>query len=463
MKVNFIERRQQSKLILIFPGWGSDSHTFADIAKDGWDVAVIEGFDPELPDLECLTHYHTIYLYAWSLGVAMAESYPEISALATKAFAVNGTPFPCHDESGIPTDIYLNTARNLNERNLLKFRIRMCGGVRRYESVKEKFQHCGNIAALRQVLDFVRTLSHQDSVKWDKAFISANDAIFPTNNQLNYWKGRDTDIVVLHDSHHYLPLSQIIDATIVNTGKVGEKFSKSFGSSYSAHAHAQRMIAGRLATLFLENRDVEAGSVVEIGPGTGFFTEQWKKHVRAARCRFMDLCPMESFDAATSEEYLVGDAETAFCKWVDEGHPSGMDFIFSTSAIQWFSDVPRFLSNASRLLKDRGELIVSTFGPDNLKELKSMRSSHLSYLSVAQLKSAMDNLYSDMHILEEFIHIEFSSPLEAIRHLRLTGVTENGGKHASVSNLRKLIQDYPINERGRYNLTYHPIYIFGKK
>jgi hypothetical protein len=63
---------------------------------------------------------------------------------------------------------------------------------------------------------------------------------------------------------------------------------------------------------------------------------------------------------------------------------------------------------------------------------------------------------------EEERTLRFGSPLEALRHVKLTGVnalsSDNGGARA-----REVLRLYPAEADGSASLTYNPIYISLKR
>ncbi|MCM1005382.1 MAG: DUF452 family protein [Prevotella sp.] len=461
MKLEFLHKFDTDRLILIVAGWGSDGRSFPNIQMSGWDIAVISGLDSQLPDLELIAKYKTIYLYAWSLGVWSTQYLLGNKIKATKAFAVNGTTTPCNDDCGIPVNIFNGTLNSLNERNLYKFRVRMCGGVKAYQQCKLLFEHIADVNDLRNQLMFVRDCPEgvRVSTGWDAAFISDADNIFPAKNQENAWHGV-TRIYKLN-APHYVDLQQIISQTIIDVDRVGKRFTRSL-QTYDAHSHAQRLIAERLADKMQAVMTLSEGDVLEIGCGTGNFTREWSKHFKADRAIFMDLCDMPQFGVAPNEIYIKGDAESLVDKLADE-QPASLAAIFSASAIQWFSNLPLFFSRCATALHSGGFIAMSTFAPGNLEELQTLRPDHLQYLDKEEHKEILSELFSEVIVEEEKIELEFSSPLEALRHLQLTGVTTSGSRRASVSELRRFADRFPMNARGRYTLTFRPIYLLARR
>lgn len=456
MRLEFLTDNGADRLILIFAGWGSDARLFSDIEMPGWDVAVLSGFDDTVPNLSKLKSYPTVYLFAWSLGVWQAERLLPGFLTPVRAYALNGTPWPGHDTKGIPAAIFAGTAATLSERNLRKFRVRMCGGTAAYETAAQHFDHISDIETLRSELQFVEAnpLPEAPRLHWDAAYIGADDRIFPPQNQRAAWSGH-TEIIEMQMPH--LPeFAAIVRRCVVNVERVGKRFTRSM-STYDAHAHAQRLIAERLCAKAFEGKTLSADKTLEIGPGTGLFTRQWSKLLSPAEALFIDLCPMPCYGVAPAERYFEEDAEAAVER-LAQIETGSVDAVFSTSAIQWFSNLPHFFDNCRRLMRPDALLAMTTFAPGNLSELQSLRPDHLRYPEAEELRNILTPLFENVRVEQEDIEIEFSTPADALRHLQLTGVTTTGTK-VPISQLRRFLATFPMNPRGRYTLTFRPIYL----
>lgn len=460
MKIDFLQHAQEERLILIFAGWSTTPALYAHVEMPGWDVAVVSGEDCVAPDFEVLRGYSTVYLYAWSMGVYFAMRMLPDWLNPVACYAVNGTPSPCHDTLGIPCEIFLGTARGLTSRSLEKFRMRMCGSA----SLYRELQPCldgGDVTRLaKQLLDVSDGRDSERAVlKWRAAYVSEEDHIFPPENQKRAWHGV-TEVRSL-TGPHYVDLASIVHHTVIDVERVGERFTRSL-PTYTQHAHAQRLIAERLASLMgaLAGRDVVVRSLIEIGSGTGLFTRAWSALVKAETAHFMDLCDMPEYGVASKEIYTQADAEREIERLVDE-EAGTIDAIVSASAIQWFANPQRFLANCHRLLRHGGILALSTFAPGNLEELHGLRADPMYYPEAEDMRGWLRN-YSEAEVREERVTVEFSTPMEALRHLRLTGVTGSGAQ-AGAAGVRRFVERYPKNERGRYSLTFRPLYLLARK
>ena len=455
MKVEFIHKAEEnSRLILIFTGWSAEPDMHADVSLDTWDVAVVYDYsDLTLPET-LLDGYYTVYLFAWSLGVFAAERTLDPKRI-TAAYAINGTPLPVSDKFGIPIGIFMGTADNLTPRNLNKFRRRMMPAKETCDRVFPNDENAEQTESLRKGLYTVASTASEAvpakswRLPWTRAYIGANDKIFPPENMKRCWS-LDPDVqTVQTDWTHYTDLGHIIRSVIADTMTVSRHFS-SASDSYDTHAIAQNMAAIRLATLIKStlNDECPTGvSTLEIGPGTGLFTKEYGPLLSPKRAEFVDIADILPFNIALEEHYHKCDAEL----WLaDEG--GEYDWILSASAIQWFADIPRFLHECSLHLRPGGRIAMSTFLPGNMGELDEFRPVPLRYPGAAELREWLVRDFDDVYVEEDEIKVEFRSARDMMMHLKHTGVAGSAPSPGlSIAALRRL-----------RSLTYRPVYFMAK-
>lgn len=452
MKWKFFKKEGNDRLILIFGGWSTDSDFYSGINFNGWDVLVVTNYsNPDFP-IELLDGYSTIYLFAWSLGVYAAQILPPEKI--TIAIAVNGTEQPVNNMMGIPVSIYDGTLKNLNERNLLKFRKRMCGD--KYDSVKNLF-HEPHISTLKKELEFIKEdyfkrLEEKNFTKipWTRVIIAENDLIFSPENQLNFWNNHfsNPEIVRL-DAPHYIDLNSIIQGIIPSLDKIGSRFEKAL-LSYDEEATAQKLIVNRLKELCPEKK---LNQVIEIGPGTGLLTKIIWEKTRPERIDLIDLYPLPDFPFLPDRRYVIEDAE----KWIlqlAESNPSSVDAVFSSSAIQWFVNTELFFKNIADVLKPGGFILFSTFISGNLKELYSINPNHIIYKKREEIENILSRNFKYFVLKEEDIVLKFDSARQLLLHLHKTGV---GGSSTSTLSYNNLIKSLPTQ------ITFKPLYIMAFK
>ena len=191
-----------SRLVLFFSGWAATPVQFRHLSAgdaDCWIVYDYRSLDfPEIPE-----HYTEIHLIAWSMGVWVASQVVPESRLTT-ATAINGTPYPGHDEWGIPVNIFQGTLERLDEANWARFCRRMCGSrtlAVRYEELTDR-----RVEELKEELSFLneqmKLCGSNELFVWNKAFVSLSDHVVPSENQLCYWKRAGVRTIELDAPHH---------------------------------------------------------------------------------------------------------------------------------------------------------------------------------------------------------------------------------------------------------------------
>lgn len=168
-----------------------DENPFRDFRTPESDVMVCFDYVDLSFDEQLLAQYAKVRVVAWSLGVwAAAALMTKVPRLAADAVAFNGTPFPVDASRGIAPSIYQGTLQGLSPSTLARFDRRMCGDTetlaqygtvhprREIESLAEELAWIDRESAVREVTPTFRL-----------AVAGSRDAIFPSINQQNAWKG----------------------------------------------------------------------------------------------------------------------------------------------------------------------------------------------------------------------------------------------------------------------------------
>ncbi len=443
MKIEYISQNTENRsLILIFAGWSTEPSLYSDVCMTGWDTAVIYDYDNLDIDFSFLDSYSTIWVFAWSLGVRIASITLPPNKI-TAAYAINGTLNPVDDEEGIPKATYHGTTDNLDYRNLKKFRRRMASDTDTFRRVFDTDFSEEEIDSLKEQLRNISLLDIPGNIlPWRRAYIGTDDRIFPPANQELSWRRNGVDIVKMPMAH-YIPLADIVKSVIPDCNTIAKRFGNAL-ETYNDNAKAQRLIIEKL-TAILNRLNISGRSkVLEIGPGTGLFTERYAEILKPSEVHFVDIAPLAPMHAAAEEKYFCEDAE----KWIIDCEEK-YDCILSSSTIQWFANIPEFLHNCSKVLRPGGIVLLSSFLPGNLGELDALRPSPIHYHSKKEYKDWLDMYFSDVEVSEETITLNFSSSRELMLHLKHTGVAGSApSPHVSPASLRNI-----------KSITYHPIYI----
>ncbi|MBS4406159.1 methyltransferase domain-containing protein [Campylobacter vulpis] len=217
-------------------------------------------------------------------------------------------------------------------------------------------------------------------------------------------------------------------------------------STYKTAAKVQDLMGQRLCELLKTYRLKEFQRVFEFGCGTGEFSQKLQKNLI-----FKDYVRNDILDYKSEFEVEIFDMNhipKAFLK------TQKFNLITSNATLQWLKE--DIFTNLYALLKKDGILLLSSFGQENLKEIKILSGLSLPYKSLKSHK----NLLKDFEILElkeEFFKLEFESALEVFRHLKQSGVNSLGHFFLGKETLLKM------QELFGNTLTYHSIYILCRK
>ena len=241
---------------------------------------------------------------------------------------------------------------------------------------------------------------------------------------------------------------------------IAERFARA-RATYSREARVQQQVAERMsARLTATVPRLHADRVVEFGCGTGLYSRLLWDTYRPSLLHPNDLCPemalcLDDLTCHAGVTFEAGDAES--CPM-----PDGLDLLTSCSTLQWFVRPDAFFHRARRLLKPDGILAVSTFGGDNLQEIRSLIGQGLPYPSPRHLARWLEEAGFRLLLVDEereFLH--FSSPTDVLRHLRMTGVTGTTkhvwSRERFVSFTNRYIERFSTSQG--VILTYQPLYL----
>lgn len=144
----------------------------------------------------------------------------------------------------------------------------------------------------------------------------------------------------------------------VNKQAVASAFSRAAGS-YDAAAALQRDVGERL----LGMGSAHPGErLLDAGCGTGYFSRLWRE--RGKQVTALDLAP-GMLDVARQRQaahhYLLGDIERVPLP------DAAMDICFSSTVVQWCSDLPAALAELYRVTRPGGAILFSTLSADRCR------------------------------------------------------------------------------------------------
>lgn len=174
--------------------------------------------------------------------------------------------------------------------------------------------------------------------------------------------------------------------------------AQSFGTaaaSYDEHAELQRKVADRL--LDMAGEPGREASILDLGSGSGYCSTRLSPLIPGGTLCALDLAlPMLSLPAYMDQRIsrICADAEALPLA------AASIDLVLSSLTIQWCRDLPALFAELKRILKPGGRILLSTFGPASLREVREAWARVDSYTHVNT----------------------FVAPDELLRHARKTGL-----------------------------------------
>ena len=130
------------------------------------------------------------------------------------------------------------------------------------------------------------------------------------------------------------------------------------------------------------------------------------------------------------------------------------DLIIANASLQWCNDFSNTIQKLKTFLNDNGILAITIFSTDNFYEIKDVFNVSLKYKTIEEIEEIFSK---NARIIQEIHTLQFKTPKELLKHLKLTGVNAITKNSLSVSEIKEKME---ILEKSYQNkLTYKPIYI----
>lgn len=249
----------------------------------------------------------------------------------------------------------------------------------------------------------------------------------------------------------------------VNKHEVEQRFRRSM-TTYNANAMVQKAMAVQLNRMVMSSLDYIPKNILEVGCGTGLFTEELRRSFKEDEIYINDIveevcCRTARLYQVISSHCLPGDIE-------EIPLPGRFDLIVSAATFQWLNEPKATFRRLSEHLREDGLMIFSTFGKYNLREIRLTTGGGLKYRTQEELMGLLEPYFKIEQIREEFRLMEFDDPLALLQHLKKTGVNVSGDKRMwTKGKVQEFIDEY--NARfamdGKVTLTYHPLYLVCRK
>jgi len=190
-------------------------------------------------------------------------------------------------------------------------------------------------------------------------------------------------------------------------------------SDYDQHANIQQTVCHYLLDSIAHTKQ---SSVLEVGAGTGQMTRLFANHIQSEHWLINELCTEQSATLQSilpAAEIIIGDAETID---LAENH----SLIVSANAVQWFDNPLIFVTQSAQRLQSEGQLVFSTFTPNNFLQIKTLTGQGLYYPDINEWQLALDSAgFENIKLSIQRFDLPFPTPYAILKHMKLTGVSTN--------------------------------------
>lgn len=229
-----------------------------------------------------------------------------------------------------------------------------------------------------------------------------------------------------------------------------EKFGKNL-SKYNSNAIIQKNIAKELIKLIGDKVGKNFNTILEIGCGSGFLTEEISNNIKYKYLILNDLTP-DSFSYINkfSNNFICGDIEKIEM-------PNHLDLIISSSVFQWLNDFESFTLKVFDKLNTNGIFAFSMFINDNFKEIDEKLNISLNYLNNKKLLEILEKKFKIIMVDDKKKILRFNTSNEILRHIKDTGVNTINKTKLTKNKICDFINSNTLN------LTYDYNFIIARK
>lgn len=252
--------------------------------------------------------------------------------------------------------------------------------------------------------------------------------------------------------------------------EISRRFSKA-SITYDEFALVQKTCARELVGLLPSQ--IHLRSILEIGCGTGNYTNLLKKRFPQAQIDALDFAPgmvalaQEKIGQDSTVHFFCEDGE----KFLADNRRS-YDLITSNATMQWFDNLEAAFARIAASLTSQGMLHASFFGPQTLQELgqglrelfdEPVRLAAAQFLGKEEIAAMAERCFSQLSVVETCYKKRYSSLRDVLQYIRKTGT---GGYHQSLpvltpGKLKKLSAWFV--EHGGFEVSYQVFFISAMK
>lgn len=230
--------------------------------------------------------------------------------------------------------------------------------------------------------------------------------------------------------------------------------ARSFGLAaqhYDEHAELQRQVADTLMAHITTEKPLQ---ILDLGCGTAYCSENLRARFPAASIVALDIA-MPMLQAAGERD--VADMQRVCADAQVLPLRAGMaDLVVSSLAMQWCADPQRLFEELLRVTRSGAEVVLSTFGPRTLQEVRAAWAAvngavHVNaFMPLAALQTAATTCGFIWQSVTELRERPYASLREVARELKGVGAHNmNAGRSSGLTGRKAFAQAEAEFSRGR--------------
>ena len=264
-----------------------------------------------------------------------------------------------------------------------------------------------------------------------------------------------------------------VDVTMIDKQKIARSFSQA-SASYDAVAHFQQQVGQNLFARMKADVKGVTPRVLDLGSGTGFFTQELSQLPGVKLCLAADLAhgmnrfAQQKYGVDQGIHWLTADAENLPLA------ANSVDLIFANLSLQWCQQLDGLAASLNRVLAPGGQVWFSSLDPGTLGELAQAWARVDQYQHVNEFISPETLVghfetqgFSCSGLSKEKIVLHYQQPLTLMQELKKLGAhnVNDDARHqlTGAGRLKKVLMAYPRDEQGLCPATYQVSYLGFKK
>lgn len=255
--------------------------------------------------------------------------------------------------------------------------------------------------------------------------------------------------------------------------QVREAFSKA-AKTYDHYSQIQAICAERLSASLSPWADlVPKGSILELGAGSGLFTEKLiqiypNRHLVITDFseELLEINKEKHAEKHSNIEFRLIDATK-----VDQSYDQEFALIAHNFLVQWFDQPEQAMIKQTQCLKDGGLLLCCFPAENSFPEWQTQCFRHGIPFTANALPNpekigialSFEPVVIDLH--EDNETVNYPSVKDFFRHFKKIGANSRlkSKQNLRVSQFKRLIQDWPVNSKGGMHISYHTAFMAIKK